>query len=256
MGEIVDRRLQSSNAPPDVFAHYSDYERAAGKDDLAARRRMGEHAKTLFVAGALTTVEALMWALYILARDTTAQDFVAAEACSVGLAAESGLDDFERLPHTLAVFKETLRLYPPVTAFARMTVRDDVVAGISISAGTRVLISPYVLGRHRDYWSNADDFDPTRFFPHSPEPNKIVYIPFGTGPRVCLGQFLATVESVLFLACLLKEHRLEVAQDDNSEPTLRFGLRVGRKVRFRLTPRSYRDVRWTEIRLWRNVATD
>jgi cytochrome P450 len=119
------------------------------------------------------------------------------------------------MPHlvrTRAVISEALRLYPPAFALAREAIGPDRVGSIEIPRGTVLLIAPWVLHRHRKLWRDPDAFDPSRFLPDAPPVPRFAYLPFGAGPRVCVGAQFALTEATLVLATLIRE--FQVTLDD------------------------------------------
>jgi len=182
--------------------------------------QLRDQAATMILAGHETTAVALSWALYLLALAPAVQDRVAAEAMD----AEDGADGapaLDRLIYTRAVIDETMRLYPPAFAIARAARQPDEVAGVRVQPGDIMVISPWVLHRHRRHWTDPDVFDPERFMPGAPPVNRYAYLPFGVGPRVCIGAHFALTEATLVLSRLLKTFRIELA---SSKPVMPVGV--------------------------------
>lgn len=161
----------------------------------------------MVIAGHETVAAALSWTLMLLAEDEAAQERVRAE-----LRAHSGtvsmITPRERIPFTRAVIDEALRLYPPAWAISRRSTAADVVGGIEVPAGTLAIISPWVLHRRPAAWSEPTAFRPERFL--DPKGTPPGYLPFGQGPRLCIGREFALGEMVLVLDMLLSGHRLTV----------------------------------------------
>jgi cytochrome P450 len=165
---------------------------------------------TFIGAGHETTANALTWTLYLLSQSPSWRARVEAEIDAKFDPADE-TDPTERLPVTKAVFEEAMRLYPPAANLVREAIGEDWLAGHRIPAGTIVSISPYVLHRHRTLWRNPDDFDPSRFLPGEREKiDRYAYIPFGAGPRVCIGQAFAMQEGLIVLAHYLRRVRLDL----------------------------------------------
>jgi cytochrome P450 len=119
------------------------------------------------------------------------------------------------MPHlmrTRAVISEAIRLYPPAFAIAREAIGKDRIGDLDIPRGTVLLIAPWVLHRHQRLWRDADAFDPSRFLPDAPPIPRFAYLPFGAGPRVCVGAQFALAEATLVLAMSIRE--FEVTLDD------------------------------------------
>ncbi|MBR0552879.1 cytochrome P450 [Stakelama marina] len=158
-----------------------------------------DNAATFYLAGHETTANALTWSIYCLAGDQQAQD----RACSEVRAAIDGDPQTlpDRLPFLRQILDEALRLYPPAPRFDREALSDDMLDGHPVRAGEIVSIWPWVLHRHRKLWDDADRFDPDRFAPdRERERHRFQYIPFGGGPRTCVGARFATVEALVILA--------------------------------------------------------
>ncbi len=167
---------------------------------------------TIFVAGHETTAAAMTFVWYALSQQPEWEEKLHAELAEV-LGGRPPTDaDLPRLKLTRRIVEETMRLYPPAPGLsARDAVEADEVAGTSIPAGGMVLISSWILHRHRSLWEDPNRFDPDRFLPErSVGRPRFAYLPFGGGPRVCIGQMLAMNEAVLILATLAQRFRLRM----------------------------------------------
>ena len=142
-----------------------------------------------------------------------------------------------RLPLTRAFLDETLRLYPPAYLIVREAQAADEIAGHAIPAGTIVSISPWVLHRHHAHWRDPERFDPQRFLPGATPPDRMVYLPFGAGPRICVGAQFALSEGVLVLARLLRCYRLALIGQPDVRPRGLITTQPDRRVPFLLTAR-------------------
>lgn len=176
-----------------------------------------DNAITFFVAGHETTANALAWTAYCLAAQPELQDRARTEAL-----AALQLPPAERiaaLPLLQQVFEESLRLYPPAPRFDREALGDDELAGVRIARGDLVSIWPWVIHRHRKLWRDPDRFDHTRFTPEAKAAlHRFQYLPFGGGPRVCVGMRFATVEALLILARWLEARRLSLPEGWKPDP--------------------------------------
>lgn len=172
----------------------------AGMDE----RQLRDEIITLVIAGHETVASALSWAFHLLADDAAARERLHAEAVGVLGAGERRrvptVADLPALPWARAVLEETLRLYPPAWVVSRRALDDDELAGVPVPAGALVLVSPWVLQRDARSWADPLRFDPSRFLPGAPEPARGAYVPFGAGPRLCVGREFALVEGTLLLA--------------------------------------------------------
>jgi cytochrome P450 len=196
--------------------------------------QLRDQAATMIMAGHETTAIALSWALYLLALAPEVQDRVAAEAMD----AKDGASALDRLTYTRAVIDETMRLYPPAFAIARAARERDEVAGVRVQPGDIMVVSPWVLHRHRRRWSDPDAFDPERFMPGAPPVNRYAYLPFGVGPRVCIGAHFALTEATLVLSRLLKNFQVELA---SNKPVMSVGVvttQPDHQPPFRVLPRE------------------
>jgi cytochrome P450 len=120
-----------------------------------------------------------------------------------------GLADVNRLSYTRAVVLESLRLFPPVWVLPRTAIHADTVSGFAVPPGTEVLISPYLIHRRADFWADPESFSPERFLEERLQPqSSYAYLPFGAGPRACIGAHTATVGTVLAVASLAQRFRL------------------------------------------------
>jgi cytochrome P450 len=176
-----------------------------------------DNAITFFVAGHETTANALAWTAYCLAAQPELQDRARAEAL-----AALQLPPAERiaaLPLLQQVFEESLRLYPPAPRFDREAQADDVLTSVEIARGDLVSVWPWVIHRHRALWRDPDSFDHTRFAPEAKARlHRFQYLPFGGGPRVCVGMRFATVEALLILARWLEARRLSLPEGWKPDP--------------------------------------
>jgi len=207
---IMHDRLREPQ--PDVPRDLFDLLRAArdpetGEAFSAAQLR--DQLATLLLAGHETTAVTLFWSLSLLAQDPQEQERLAEEVRGAAIEPENATAMLPRLVRTRAVVSEALRLYPPAFTIARETIGPDRLGDLDLPKRAVVLIAPWVLHRHRKLWREPDAFDPSRFMPDAPTPPRFAYLPFGAGPRVCVGAQFALTEAVLVLAMLLQ--RFEIA---------------------------------------------
>src|SRR5262249_50630400 len=182
--------------------------------DLEIRDQCG----TLIVAGYETTARLLFWAAYLLALDQDEQGRLRSEVRAYPPDRVAKLDDLNNWPRLRQTLLEALRLYPPVAHIAREALVDDIAAGEPIGKGTQVWISPWVIHRHRKFWDNPTAFQPGRFADKpSPWTGTSTFIPFGLGPRMCIGANFAMSEALIMMATLLS--RFAIALHD-SRPVL------------------------------------
>jgi len=233
---MAERRAagKSGNAPPrdlfDLMEAARDPETGEGFSD----EQLGDEVATMILAGHETTAIALFWSLYLLALDPAAQDAVAAEASSVGI---GGTPEVERLKFTRAVIDEAMRLYPPAFLVARAARGADTIIGMPIKPKDVILIAPWLLHRHEKLWRDPNAFVPQRFLPPSPPPDRFAYMPFGAGPRICIGAHFAQVEATLALAKLVGTFHVGLADRAPVTPVAVVTTRPDRSPPFVVKPR-------------------
>ncbi|MBC7140962.1 MAG: cytochrome P450, partial [Rhodobacteraceae bacterium] len=167
---------------------------------------MVDQVAIFFLAGHETSASALAWALYLLAACPEAQDRVAAEVASLPDTAE--FSDVSRLTFTRDVFREALRLYPPVPMMVRQNLRPETLRGRAVAPGAQIVLSPWHMHRHERLWERPDEFDPDRWQSEAGRRSaRTAYLPFSSGPRVCPGAGFAMVEGPLLLAYLVRDLR-------------------------------------------------
>ncbi|MGZ5924617.1 MAG: cytochrome P450 [Rhizomicrobium sp.] len=204
---------------------------------LFSDREVFDNVMTFVFAGHETTANALAWTLYLLSQfpDTDAQ--VAAEVRGID-DARIASGDLPELPFTKAVLEESMRLYPPAPFVSREAVAADTVGGIAIRPRTSVLISTWILHRHRLLWERPDEFDPARFLPGQRERiHRFAYLPFGAGPRICIGMGFAMQEAMVVLATITRRYRLELEPGHEVHPLARITLRPEGGLKMRLCRR-------------------
>jgi cytochrome P450 len=227
---ISNRRRRLAADPTDVpqdiltlLLKAKDPESGEGLSETEIRANV----LTFIAAGHETTANSIAWSLFLLSQSPAWQERVAAEAARVldgHLGDLDGLGD--RLVETRAVIDEAIRLYPPIAAISRIARGPDEVAGHAIKRGTMVVIAPYVLHRHRALWARPDYFDPTRFLDGGRDKvDRFAYLPFGAGPRVCIGAAFALQEASIILASIMHRFRLSLPADHVVWPMQKVTLR-------------------------------
>jgi cytochrome P450 len=188
---------------------------------------------TIFMAGHETTAQALAWTWYLLSQHPAAEAKLHEELANVLAGRTPRHEDLADLRYTRMVIEESMRLYPPAHTLTHQSVAPDEVLGHRIPAGATVLIVPWLLHRKPSLWENPDCFEPERFLPErSAARHRFAYIPFGDGPRVCIGAAFAMEEALLVLATIAQRYRLHLKPGHPVEPqgliTLRprYGLRM------------------------------
>lgn len=207
--EMIDERRRDRVERSDLLGRLLA---ARDADDGVAMtdEQVRDEIVTLFVAGHETTATSLAWAMVLLARHPDVLAKVVAEADAF---ADTPPDRFlpESLALTTRVFRETLRLYPPLMMFPRRTLEEVEIMGTVLRPRTLVFVSAYAQHRRADVWPHPDRFDPDRFLPaEEAKRPKGSYLPFSAGPRFCIGMHFAMMEGPIVLATLLRRHRFEI----------------------------------------------
>lgn len=235
---IARRRAQIARGEPvsrdilTLLLEANDPETGQGLSET----EVGANIVTFIGAGHETTANALSWTLFLLAKHPLILAQVEVEADRAG--ALPVVDWLENLPMTRAVFEEAMRLYPPAPTLSRTALAEDEVMGITIPAKSLVVISPYIVHRHKLLWEEPNYFRPERFLPGAREKiDRFAYIPFGAGPRVCIGQRFAQHEAVIILASLLRQVRFSMAKGEGVVPVQRITLRPSPKLEMLITQR-------------------
>jgi cytochrome P450 len=179
---------------------------------------------TFIGAGHETTANALAWTLFLMSEFPAADARVAAEAAR--FPATPDADALGRLTDTRMILEESMRLYPPVPFLSREAAARDMIGDVAVVRGTRVIIAPWVLHRHRKLWPDADLFVPERFAPERRAAiSRFAYLPFGAGARICVGMTFAMNEALLALAMIARRFRLTLADGARVMPFARMTLR-------------------------------
>ncbi|MFL5402781.1 MAG: cytochrome P450 [Gemmatimonadales bacterium] len=229
IGEALDRRHRQSGGGEsggggDLLSIMMDSDDTDPRESMPDQQLVDE-ILTLIVAGHETTASALSWMWYLLSQHPGALERLHQEV-------DRGRQDvanlrLEEWPFTRQVIEETLRLYPPGWLLTRRAIQSDVIAGYSVPAGTDVFISPYLVHRHPQFWHEAERFEPERFAPSSQqERDRFAYIPFGLGPRTCIGEHFAMVEMLVHTVLLAREIHLEFVPQPPVEPEAGVNLRT------------------------------
>ncbi len=179
----------------------------------------------LFLAGHETSASALSWTFYLLAEYPEIQQQAFKEIQDTVGDRKIKKEDIKKLTFVTAIFRETLRLYPPVGFMAReakenVTLRDKIVA-----KGKTVIVSPWLIHRNKDNWQKPHEFDPQRFLQQHDIPLKSKYLPFGMGQRLCVGASFAMQEAVLIIASFLQQYRVESISGFEPKPVGRLTIR-------------------------------
>lgn len=226
VARLVARRraLPETQRPGDLLSMLlaaRDEKSGAGMDD----RQVRDEVMTFLLAGHETTANALAWTWYLLSTHPLVMRRLREELQTVLAGRNPVPGDVEKLAYTKAVVHEAMRLYPPVAAIGREALCEDEIGGYPVPARSTILISAWVSHRNPLFWSAPEAFDPNRFGPGAPEHPRLVYLPFGAGPRQCIGAAFAMQEAVIALAVLAARFRPDLVPGHRVEPQLGVTLR-------------------------------
>lgn len=200
--------------------------RDAETGETMSSQQAHDETLTLLLAGHETTAVALSWTFALLARHPEVAERLRAEVASALAGRPPTIEDLPALPYTRMVIDEALRLYPPAWAILRRAIGDDELGPYHIPAHSNIFISPWAIHRHPAFWDNPEAFDPDRFSPaRSAGRPHFAYLPFGGGPRQCIGNSFALTEAQLILATITQRYRLRLLSDQPNEPQALITLR-------------------------------
>lgn len=189
----------------------------------------------LFLAGHETTASSLTWTLYLLSLYPKEQEKAYEEITQVLQGGAIEILHLRQFKYLTNIFKESLRLYPPVGFFAREAKKDTQVRDKLIKKGSGVVIAPWLIHRHEEFWTNPHGFNPSRF---EGEYKKDAYLPFGVGERICIGQGFAMQEAILILANILKTYKLELEEGFVPDVVGRLTVRSANGMRIKFSKRK------------------
>ena len=237
--EIIEKRRNDTLARNDLLdtllSARADY---SGEKEITDQQ-IRDEVMTLMLAGHETTANLLTWACYLVSQHPGVEDKLMEELDAVCGNRTPGVEDIRALKYTEMVLQETMRLYPPVWIISRKAVNKDEVGNYTIPAGTTVTICLYTLHRHPDNWESPVEFNPGHFSTKRVRNrHKYAYIPFGGGPRSCIGKYFAMMEAQLILAMILRRYKLTLATDLPVEPEPLVTLRPRNGLKMMVEPRS------------------
>ena len=196
-------------------------------------RQMLDEIMTLIIAGHETTASSLNWFWTLLAQHPGVEARLHEEIGrqEIDREAAPGYDDLARFPYVRQAIEEALRLYPPGWLLTRRSIAPSKIGAFELPAGTDVLVSPYLVHRHPRYWRDAQRFDPDRFAPGEAETrNRFAYLPFGLGPRACIGEHLALIEMHAHAIMLARRFKLSLVPGQTIEIEPQVNLRTRQPV--------------------------
>ncbi len=205
------------------------------------RKDLVDQISVLFLAGHETSASVLAWALYLIAKSPDVQERLYDQSIAAFGDRQPEFADMKKLRLARDVFREALRLYPPVSFMSRDATETTCLRDKTVKPGEMIFVSPWLIQRHTKLWERPDVFDPDRFSnPASRESQRSAYLPFSAGPRVCLGASFAMQEGMLILAYLARHFRFQPVEDHVPKPIARLTLRSENGIRLRVYKRGGR----------------
>ncbi len=237
LGTMLDERLKHLEF--DDIAGAILEARDADTGQPFDREGLIDQLGVFFLAGHETTASSLTWAFFILSQRPDMVARIRAEVAEVVGDGEVLLEHTKRLPFVRNFFREVLRLYPPITFLPRVAGKDTEIDGRRVKRGTMLMIAPWSMHRHVKLWDNPDRFDPDRFLPEN-ESKQVPgsYLPFGAGPRICVGAAFATIETALIIARLVRRFDFEALDASKVRPYARLTTRPATEISMRVRRRA------------------
>jgi cytochrome P450 len=193
---------------------------------------------TFLLAGHETTARGLAWALYLLAQSPAWEARLVQEVAAVAGDGPIAAEHIDKLVVTTAFLKETMRLYPPISSISRVAAEDCELGGVAIPRGTLVIVPMFAIHRHRQLWRDADRFDPARFLGEAEAKiARYQYMPFGAGPRICIGATFSMTEATVMLASFARAMRFAVPKGQRFTPVSGISLRANPAIALDVSPR-------------------
>jgi cytochrome P450 len=235
LGELLDTHLgDGASSFDDIASAIIAAHDVEGK--AFTREELIDQLGVLFLAGHETSASALTWVFYLLATQPALVARLRAEIDEVVGPGPILFEHTRKLLFVRNVFRETLRLYPPITFLPRVANEATRIGDYPVKKGALIMVAPWVLHRHQAYWRDPHLFDPDRFLPErEAEMTTGAYIPFGIGPRVCAGAAFAQVEAVLLIARLFRHFDFHIEAPGDVRPAARLTTRPARQVMCRVT---------------------
>ncbi|MDP7010218.1 MAG: cytochrome P450 [Verrucomicrobiota bacterium] len=220
---IASKRRQLQKHPEDNDLLSLLIREKSNTTDTQHHQLLRNEVITFFLGGYETTANSILWTLYLLAKHQDTQDRVRMEINQVLNGTQPEMEELEKMPFTRNVWWESLRMYPTIWVVDRFVHEDDMIGGFHIPKKSNIVISPFCLHRHPEFWDEPDDFKPERFGDEMPE----AFMPFGAGARFCVGHEFAKMESMIILSMLLKRFKFTLDGGDSIRPAPSITLRLG-----------------------------
>ncbi len=235
LSEAAGKGTIVSNAGGDIVSDLIAARDAATGEGFTAKELI-DQIGVFFLAGHETTASVMTWAFFILSQRPDVAERCLAEIDAVAGSGEITLAHVKKLEFVRDVFRETLRLYPPITFIPRVAAEDTLIGKHRAKKGAMIMIAPWTIHRHHALWPNPDRFDPDRFTRDEIIPGS--YMPFGLGPRICVGAAFATIESGLMLARLIRRYDFTAIAPHEVKPVARLTTRPAKEIMMRLRRRG------------------
>jgi cytochrome P450 len=239
LGNLVDTHIGDDEARFNDIASAVIGARDENTGQAFTREELIDQLGVFFLAGHETTASVLIWVFYILATQADVLSRMRSEIDAVVGDGPIEMEHTKKLPYVRNVFRETLRLYPPITFIPRVAARPVQIGKFNVKRGAMIMIAPWTIHRHADYWRNPHAFDPDRF--SAEREHELVagtYMPFGLGPRICVGAAFATTESALILARLVRRFDFHIRAPEKVRPVARLTTRPEKQILCRVTRRT------------------
>ncbi len=236
VGKIIDARRRATHRNEDLLSMLLDAVDEETSKGMTPRQ-VRDEVLTVLLAGHETTANALAWTWYLLARNLAAENKLHDEIASTLGERAPGAPDLPQLRYTRMVIEESMRLYPPAWAISRNAIGEDEIGGYPVRPRTNIIICSFVTHRHPSFWEEPERFDPERFSSErSQRRPDFAYLPFGGGPRICIGNAFATTEAQLVVATIAQRYRLRLVPGHPVELHPLITLRPRHGIRMTLHP--------------------
>jgi cytochrome P450 len=235
---LIEERRAQPDPPADLLTMLLQT-RDEDTGETMTDQQLRDEAVTLFAAGHETSSNALAWTLYLLAQHPGILRKLRHEVEEVIGDRPPSFEELRSLTYTMQVIQEGMRLYPPAFAIGRQPLEDDVIMGQKIPAGSIVFLSIGALHRDKKFWDKPHDFYPEHFDAEQvKERPRMAYMPFGAGPRMCIGNHFALMEMQLLLTMIVKDFDFELIQDHPVEPEPMITLKPRHGIRMKISSRK------------------
>jgi cytochrome P450 len=238
LGTLVDTHLDAGDGAYNDIASACIAARDADDGSAFTREELIDQLGVMFLAGHETTASALTWLFFILSQRPEVVARIRAEVAEVAGDGPISFEQARALSYVRNVFRETLRLYPPITFIPRVAMEDTRIGRFRVKRGAMIMVSPWTTHRNRRFWKDPTAFDPDRFLPereHELTPG--TFLPFGVGPRTCVGAGFAQLEAALIVARLTRDFDFDTLDPERVRPVARLTTRPVRQIRMRARAR-------------------